>query len=85
MAMLYQNVRFDCIDFHQTDYTDADGVRRLGWHRDLRENNRTIQKACLASFDPVTLDQFIVEGLALFNIILSPGDEDAHGQLQFRS
>ena len=85
MAMLYQNVRFDCIDFHQTDYRDADGTRRLGWHRDLRENDRTIQKVCLASFKPATLDQFIVEALALFNIILSPGDEDANGQLHLGS
>jgi hypothetical protein len=83
MAMLHKNVCIETIDFHQTDYRDTEGIKRIGWHRDLREYGGSAQKVCVSTFDPRTLDEFIVAGLAIFNIIVKPGENvDAHGQLQ---
>ena len=83
MSILHRNVCIETIDYHTTDYYDTEGIRRIGWHRDLREYGGSVQKVCLPTFDPSTLDEFIVAGLAIFNIIVKPGENvDAHGQLQ---
>ncbi len=83
MSMLHKNICIETIDYHTSDYVDTEGIRRIGWHRDLREYGGSVQKVCLPTFDPRTLDEFIVAGLAIFNIIVKPGENvDAHGQLQ---
>lgn len=82
MAMLQHNVRFDGIDYHTTIYKDGSGAQRLGWHRDLRESDVTVEKVPLPNFNPVTLEQFILDGLAMFNVILEP--EGSGGDEQMR-
>jgi hypothetical protein len=80
--LLWDGVPIDIIDFHTTDYFDSGGIRRIGWHRDEKENGVTIRKSCLPRFDPATPDQFIELGLRLFNIIVKEEEADATGQLR---
>ena len=46
MAMLSATkVPVACIDFHVTDYRDIEGVKRIGWHRDIKRKGVTIERA----------------------------------------
>lgn len=81
MAILLDNIRIDCIDYHTSDYRDHEGFLRLGWHRDIRENNRTIKKVALPDFKPSGPEQFIIDAMSILKVVLDPGGKDADSKL----
>lgn len=81
MSLLWNGICIDCIDYHGSDYHDSDGFRRVGWHRDEKENGATKTKTALPDFNPLTLDDFLQSALALFNIVLDGEAPDASDEL----
>ena len=81
MSLLLDNVIIDCVHHHTTEYTNTNGRKAVGWHRDLLTAGQNIGRQTLDKFSPKKLDEFLVLALDLFRLTLKEGREDAHGQL----
>lgn len=81
MSLILDNSMIDCVHFHRTDYTNTEGIKLAGWHRDLMEGGKNVGRKTLKHFDPQQLDDFILQVLKIFKVTLKPGGEDADSRL----
>jgi hypothetical protein len=81
MSLILDNSMIDCVHYHKLDYTNTNGIKTVGWHRDLMESGENVGRKTLDNFHPRNLDDFILWVLKIFRVTLKPGGEDADGQL----
>jgi hypothetical protein len=81
MSLILDNAMIDCVHYHRTDYTNTEGIRTAGWHRDLMESGKNVGRKTLDAFNPQSVDEFILRVLKIFKITLKEGNADAGGQL----
>jgi hypothetical protein len=81
MSLILDNSMIDCVHFHNSNYVNTEGFKKVGWHRDLMESGKNVGRKTLTDFDPQALDDFLLRVPKMFKVTLKPGGEDASGQL----
>ena len=79
MSLILDNAMIDCVHFHRMPYSNTDGAKRVGWHRDLMDGGSNVGRMTLEDFDPKILEDFILRVLKIFKVTLNLGGDDAHG------